>query len=163
MYLTAGAAILALDFCIQKTLRVLRNLHALYSKAYQTLSPPLKRLLEPLHVEFKIGMALCLLEEYEHQPPQEKELALRHVLKHLHSTCELIECEAQRLQKQYTQYERRWITIMGSPDWRTECKRIQHWISHLDQQIQMLLLLRRCGSSTPPVLMTSTLGDLEGQ
>lgn len=162
MYVTVGAAILALDFCISKTLRVLRNAHSLYAKAWHSFTPPLQQILYPLQIEFKLGVATSQLLEYEQIPPSEGELTLRHVLKHMASTTELIECESNRLTELCRQLQRRWVVLMP-PDWEKESHSLTTLLLHLDQQLNILLLLRRLHppSSLRPSLSVNL--SMEGQ
>lgn len=142
MYFTVGAAFLAFDFCISKTLRILRNVHQLYTSAHRTFSHPLKNELAPLQIEFKLGVATALLTEYQQQQPDQNELGVRYVLKHLQSTSELIQCETNRLEQLSRKLQRRWIIIIPA-DWDTETKMMKHLIKVLDHQLTILLSLRR--------------------
>lgn len=144
LYFTiAGAAMLAFDFCLNKTIRLVLNSHALYEETFAKYHMDLKNLMFPLQIDFKLTLTAALLTEYDGNKMRNDEI-LRPILTHIQSTTELIEIECQRLKSLSETVRlsrlRQWF---AQPQWNKEIIFLTQLIGNLDLQIQTLLLFRK--------------------
>lgn len=140
MFLTAGAAVLAFDFVVRKSVRVLRHVHDLYGTIHSLYLHPLQEILRPLHISYKLGLATTLAKQYECCGPGEHELALRFVLTCVHRTAEELQMESQRLHKLSDYWQKKWIH-WNEPCWTTEAQTMVDLTRQLDEQLLALFHL----------------------
>ena len=145
MYFSVCTALLAIDFCIHKTLRCLSTTSKIYSSLTRTTEPnkTLGKYLESLHLGYKLGLSIALIEEYRPVEIHQDEMALRFVLASTRTTTECIQAEAIRLELVDIKHQSRWFRYWTyTVDWKSEVKHLKLLSKQLQDQIQTLLHLR---------------------